>query len=482
MRDGAFALIWMALLPMAAMSAMVGILLWIWVALLSPNEFLYGPLAGVQFNKLVALATIGVLMFSKERKDFYLDATAVLLLALLAFATSSWLFGLLPTDRTMDQYLKLVKELVLAGTIMCFMTSRLRIHYILVTLSLALGFFAVTEAGMFLVTGGGHKVLGIASIGDNNSLATALLMVAPMMMYLARYSEHRLVRLGFQGGVVACIVTVVATSSRGGFVGLLVLGLFVIMNSRKKLLPLLAVALAGVLVFIMAPDSWFERLNTINEASQDGSFMGRVVVWKMSILIAMDRPFVGAGPHAVQYLPVWNMYKPLLPLVNFVTTPPPSPTPFAAHSIWFEMLGDFGLPGLATFVGILLVGLASCMRIRRMARQNVEMLWAADLARMMQVTLIIYAVTGSALSMGYYEGYWIVIALVSRLNRTIKQELAAKAGLPPTAAGGSPFPARLQPGRLPQPLPQPAPRPVHAMRGDTGVPHGAGQGQMRPIH
>lgn len=475
MRDGAFALIWMALLPMAAMSAMVGILLWIWVAVLSPNEFLYGPLAGVQFNKIVAVATLGVLLLSKERKDFYMDATLWLVLALLGFATLSWLYGLMPIELTMDQYLKLVKELVLVGAITVFMRTRLRLHSIMIVLSLTVGFFSVTEAGMFLATAGGHKVLGVASIGDNNSLATAILMVVPMMMYLSRYSESRMVRAGFQAGIVFSLITVMATFSRGGFVGLVFLALFFIKNSRRKLLPILGVLAGCVLIVALAPESWYQRLDTINEAGQDGSFMGRVVVWKMSTLIALDRPLLGAGPHGVQYLPVWNAYRPFLPQLNFITTPPPDVVPHAAHSTWFEILGDFGFPGLILFVAILAVALLSCRRIAKVERQHPDLAWASDMARMMQITLVLYAVTTSALSMGYYEGYWIVIAVLSRLNRTVRQELAAKAkAAAEVPVAGVPAKGRPQPGRVPES--------VHALRGAAALPRGPARGQMRPTH
>jgi len=49
-RDAWFALTWMLLLPMIVMSAYVGVLLWIWVALMSPGEVLYGVMArAIQF-------------------------------------------------------------------------------------------------------------------------------------------------------------------------------------------------------------------------------------------------------------------------------------------------------------------------------------------------------------------------------------------------------------------------------------------------
>ena len=65
MRDLMFATVWLVGLPLSLVSANSGLLLWIWVALLSPGELLYGFMAGVPFNKLVALTTFGAVVVSK---------------------------------------------------------------------------------------------------------------------------------------------------------------------------------------------------------------------------------------------------------------------------------------------------------------------------------------------------------------------------------------------------------------------------------
>jgi hypothetical protein len=47
---------------------------------------------------------------------------------------------------------------------------------------------------------------------------------------------------------------------------------------------------------------------------------------------------------------------------------------------------------------------------------------------MLQVSIVIYMVSGALLSMAYFEGFWVLIALISRLHRTVRDELAARAG------------------------------------------------------
>lgn len=440
MRDALFALAWIMMLPLSMASAHVGVMVWIWVAMLSPNELLYGFMAGLPFNKMIAIITLGIIVISNEKKDFYLDATAWMMLTFAAIATVSWLDPIVESTDGTALYEKLIKEIVLALVIMFVMGTRHRIHMTVIIIALSLGFFSVKEGILFLATAGGHKILGVGSVGDNNSIATAVLMIIPLIYYLYRYSSRKIIRAGFMVALVLSIATVIGTFSRGGFIGMLVLGLFWIKNSRNKLGSLILVLTTVALVYNLAPASWFERLSSINTAGEDASFMGRVVVWKMSLLIALDHPLFGGGPHAVQRLLVWDTYKPFLHLVDFVETPPPDVIPHAAHSIWFEVLGDYGFLGLGTFLALLVTAYWHCYSIQRMARKQESLAWASDLARMVQISLATYAVTGSALSMAYFELLYILLALLSRVRRTVRLSLLAQARLAGAGPASRPAP------------------------------------------
>lgn len=455
MRDAWYALSWMLMLPLTIMSAHVGVMLWIWVAMLSPSELLYGVMAGVPFNKIVAIVTVITLIISRDKKDYYVDILTALVITFGIMATVSWLTGLVQNDDTTSLYQKLIKELVLVFAITAITVTRPRIHQTLLIIVLSIGFFSVREGLIFALTAGGHKVQGSGSFGDNNGMAAAVLMIVPILYYLYQYSALKVVRLGLMAALVLSIICVIGTYSRGGFVGLVVLGLFLAKNSRNKVATLAMLVLGAGLVYALAPAAWFDRLHTINSVGDDGSFMGRVVAWKISLLIAMDHPLTGGGPHAVQRFLVWDMYRPFLYLVDFVTTPLADTLPHAAHSIWFEILGDLGFTGLAVFVSILATSFWYCRSIVRMTRNQPSLAWASDLARMLQISLAVYVVTGSALSLGYYELLYIIVALLSRLRRTVRQSLAAakpsvvaarsgpvRAAAPRPAMAGLPSPAR----------------------------------------
>jgi putative inorganic carbon (HCO3(-)) transporter len=154
--------------------------------------------------------------------------------------------------------------------------------------------------------------------------------------------------------------------------------------------------------------------------------MGRVVAWKISLLIAMDHPLFGGGMHAVQNPMVWNTYRQDLGSVDFVDTPPADEFPHAAHSIYFEVLGDLGFIGLTLFLAILGTALWNSRQIKRICRGHASLLWASDLARMIQISLIIFIITGAALSMAYFELLYILVIMLSRCRRTVRLALEAE--------------------------------------------------------
>jgi probable O-glycosylation ligase (exosortase A-associated) len=419
MRDLMFASVWLALVPITIISAHSGILLWVWVALLSPNELLTGFMAGVPFNKIVAGVTLLLCFIRPDGRKFYLDLTLIVLGVFVVWAAISWQCSLVPNVLGDDLFWKLFKSAILAVMITGLMVSRHRIHLLVFTIVAAMSFLGVKEGLLAIGSVGGHKILGSSSIGDNNSLATALLMTIPLIWYLIGYSAVRLTRIGLMAALALSVVTIVATYSRGGFIGLLVLALLMVGTSKNKLTGILVLGAASVAIYAFAPDTWFDRLHTIATADDDSSFMGRVVAWKLSLLLALDHPLLGGGMHAIQNALVWNHYRPFFSRLDFIPTPPPDVTPHAAHSIYFEILGDTGFVGFALFCALMIICLINCSWIYRKARSHPQFVWAADLARMVQVSMILYLVTGAALSMGYFELLYILVALVSRCRRTI---------------------------------------------------------------
>jgi probable O-glycosylation ligase (exosortase A-associated) len=419
MRDAMFLAAIVAIIPMALNRPYICIPFWAYVSLLDPNNFLYGIGALVPYAKVAAGLTLVSLLISRERKAFHCDRTTALVLIFLVIATLSQLTSLTDASVGWDILDKLWKIVALNLLVVCCMRSRLRIHVLLLTICLGVGFNGTGEALKYLLSGGGHKVEGLPNWGDNNQVALIVLMTMPILAYIREVSEARLLRLGALGGIILFGVCVIATASRGGLAGLVILALAGVATSRHKVPYLAAILIAGVVLVQTVPESWMQRMNTIEAADQDSSFMGRVVAWKISTLIALDHPLLGGGLHAVQSQAVWQAYVPSFGRLSFIPTDEPSLFPRAAHSIYFEVLGDTGILGLLVFLGIIASCVLTSFQIKAAARGRPDLEWAASLASMLRLSLLVFLITGSLLSAAYHDLVFIVFALFSAVRAAV---------------------------------------------------------------
>jgi putative inorganic carbon (HCO3(-)) transporter len=138
----------------------------------------------------------------------------------------------------------------------------------------------------------------------------------------------------------------------------------------------------------------------------------------MAINLAKDRPLVGGG-FALYDAQTFSRYA-------------PDPTRIhAAHSIYFQALGEHGFVGLGLY---LLVGSLTWRTgtwIVRNSEQLEEYKWASDLARMIQVSLIGFAVGGAFLSLLYFDvPYYLMVAMVATrmlISQQLIQGIASQA-------------------------------------------------------
>jgi probable O-glycosylation ligase (exosortase A-associated) len=448
MRDLVFMAFFVAYLPAVVRYPHIGAMLWAWLSLCAPEEYLFGFMTAFPLSKIVAAVTVISVAVQRDVRRPYIDGVLACMLGLVAVGLVSAIASLTPQEANWYLFSKLAKIVVLAFVLSWVLNTRRRVHGLIFATALGLGFNGVDEGLKVLATAGGHHVLGIATIGDNNAFALAMLMCMPVILYLYNQTVHPLTRFTLMAAEVLCGVAVIGTYSRGGFLGLLTFALGLISLNRNKLRNLVLVGFAGIALLWTAPESWFQRIDTIGQAQTDNSFMDRVTAWKISTLIALDRPLVGGGFHAVQDTDVYKRYAEELPRLSWWPGAPPRETGMAAHSIYFEVLGDLGFTGLILFLGMIVLALGSCTMIRRHARAHPDMVWMSDLAGMLRLALIVYLVSGAALSFAYFEGLYILLALVSVTRHLQKQELARRALTP--VAPATPEPVVSAPAPAPE--------------------------------
>ncbi len=441
MRDLAFAAMFLAMLPMAVRFGHVGTMLWAWIAMVAPSHYLYGFAAGLPLNKIVvAVAVLALVVDRQNRPAFYVDTHLKLLLAFLTIALISYMFALSDKSRVDDLADRLTKTVALCLFMVATVRSRLQIHSLLIAVSMGMGIHGAIEAAKFTATAGGHVLLGPPTIGDNNHFGLAILMVIPPLAYLFMYSEALIVRVAFALATLANVIGVIASNSRGALIGLLAMGGYVFLKSRNKLAMVMVLLVVGSIGLAIAPDRWYDRMSTISEAREDSSFMGRIGAWKMNTLVALDRPLTGGGFSSMEDPVIFNRYVLQAPSLDWLLTSVRPTVVLAAHSIYFQVLGDTGFIGFALFLALLAMGFRNSSVVSRMVRDRPDLMWARDLALVLRFSLIGYAVSGAALSLAYFEFYYVIITLLSITRRHVESVVtpAVPAGLARTMQAARP--------------------------------------------
>jgi probable O-glycosylation ligase (exosortase A-associated) len=214
------------------------------------------------------------------------------------------------------------------------------------------------------------------------------------------------------------------------------------LTSRYKFVGIVGIALSALLVLQLAPDQWLDRMNTIGAAGEDYSMMGRIGAWRISSAIAIANPFFGGGLHSVEIASVWNSFRDSPNLLWYVTNLDLEGLPGggrAAHSIYFETMGDLGFVGFFIFMALLFNALVTAREVVALVRVGGNKLrWAADLAHMLSISVIAYAVGGALLSAAYFELPYILFMLLEVLKRQVRAALHASddksaLGLPDTS-------------------------------------------------
>lgn len=413
MRDLVMLAFMLAVLPLALRNTYVTYLLWGWAGLIGVVFYLYGFMQGVAYAQWFAIAALlGILLKrDKEQVPFKLDTTNVLM---LLFSVQCLVTASLAYDglfRNWEIGLDLQKTLLFCILMPMLVTNRFRLHTFIIMIALGLGFHGLLDGLKFIASGGGHIARGLPKFGDNNNTAVAMATVIPILLYAARYSTKKWAKIGFMGVMVLTVLAIIASRSRGGFATLVVLAGWMLWHTKRKVAGMALLGACLVAALALAPTEWTDRMDTIQTAEQDDSFMTRVAAWKKSTAIALENPLTGGGFYAVQAGVLYEKFHDAQGLMGFIDTP--DAYNFAAHSIYFQVMGDTGFVGFLIYIGMF----ANAFRIRRQILKvakvtGSDVAWAVDLANTLSYSMIAFLVGGSLVSAAYFDIPFVLIALM----------------------------------------------------------------------
>lgn len=408
-RDLALTGVFAVLFVMALRETWIGALLWTWFSLMNPHRMTYSFAFGLPFAQFAAIATLLSILWSKGKVRIPLDLSVLFLVLFVLWTCVTTYFAILPgpSERTL---LTVVKIQLM--TLVCIASIRKRLHielFVWVNF-LSIGFFGF-KGGLFAIaTGGSGRVWGPpdSMVESNNTLGLALTMIIPLGYYLYQVTPHKWVRRGLLLGLLLCAIATLATQSRGAFLALAMMAIVMWTRMRSKFLPAVAMVICAIGLWVFMPQSWEDRMRTIQTYEQDTSAMQRINAWETAVNIANDR-VTGAG-FAVANRDIFIRYAPNPDWV------------FTAHSIYFQALGEHGWIGLMLFMTLGALSFWNAARLRSLGKRQPETQWVHDLASMVQVSMIGYAVGGAFLSLAYWDMPYNLMVILLACKYWVKEE------------------------------------------------------------
>lgn len=417
MRDLLLATIVFALLPLCFVRPWIGILLWTWIGMMGPQWLTFGFAQDVQWAMIVGATTIAGIAFSRDRKPIPWNMQLALMVVLGAYFAFTTVFAWVP-DAALEQ-LKLVMKVIfmaILGTTVIY--GRQRIRWLLIVIVLSIAYYGIKGAIWVIATGGGNMVVGPDGgfFQGNNAIGIGLLMAIPVMLALAREDRRKWVRGFLNGAVLLSCISVVFTYSRGAMLGLAASAPLMFLSTRRKLIAVIVLAPIVTAAVMFAPEKIFDRAETIATYEQDRSAMQRLLAWSVAWNIALEHPLVGAG---------YN-FDSSTDQERWLSYGDPEFRDYlaysrAAHSMYFQILGEHGFIALALYLTLLFSTLRRCTQLRKCTTGDPDLEWVGNYAVAIRIALVGYMVAGAFYSAANFELAWVYYSFTAILGREIAQ-------------------------------------------------------------
>jgi putative inorganic carbon (HCO3(-)) transporter len=424
MRGFLFFLVLMSALPLVFTSPFNGVLMWYVFSLGNFHTLTWGFFSDLFYAYIIAIATCISWMISRTEKT-RLPVTPLVILTLLfaAWMTFTSFFALAPEADVWGKWEWVNKMLFMCLVGYALTTTRERVNQLIWVVVLSVGIWGVKGAITFPLHGmssGIHGPDGGVTAG-NNEFGVALVMILPLLFYLWQTAVNQHVRRGLMVMGFLVSLAVVFTYSRGALVGLCAIGVVFWLGSRSKLATGALVLGFGVFLYTVTPQSWFDRMETIQTYEEDSSAMGRINLWKISLRIVELHPFVGGGFRATFWPGITNR-------MLEGTRLPRLEKPRAAHSIFFDVLSEHGWVGLVLFLMIGTYSWFTCSWLIRHSRDRPDLIWTRLLGRMGHGVLVGFWVAGAFQSLAYFDEYWCILFIFDAARRLVAKEITTPAG------------------------------------------------------
>jgi probable O-glycosylation ligase (exosortase A-associated) len=418
MRDIAVMLMLLGAIALALRRPWTGVLALAVFGYMNPHRYAWGFSTEFPvYTVLFAAVAMSFLINGRDRQPIPRDwrvPTFYILWAWFAVTTLDAInigAALPMLEKVSKIYLPLILTLVLINT-------REKLFYLIVAIAVSFGLIAVKGGVFAFATGFSYHVRGPdgTHFGNNNEFAIANLMTIPLVILLRREITDSRLKLALAGAIPLMFASAISSQSRGALVTMVALVPLLLWHSRRKYLAVPILALGLVAAAVVLPETWFDRMETIDSYQEDASAMGRIRAWKDGIAYAFRNPITGGGFDSWAWI-----------------------TEREWHSAYVEALAEHGFVGFFLWLALLYGTILSLTRLPRLTRHIPEMQWVSNYSYMLRASLVAYAAGSLFLGITYWDLMYHIVFIAVLVKKFAMEELAQREGQPVAANGRRPW-------------------------------------------
>jgi putative inorganic carbon (hco3(-)) transporter len=392
-----------------------GLIIFSWLSYMRPQNFVWAT-EGFRFSYIIGGALIlGYLVRLREEGTFFKARENYIMLIFLIMLFITCIFSIWPTQ-SWPKFIEMTKIIIIAFITASIVNTRDKFKWMSLIIAGFFGFFAFKGAIQGALMGYRLRGPDFSMITDNNDFALAMNMAMPFFLYLGinetiKWRKYLLYYLFISG-----VATVIFTYSRGGFLGLVVIILALVLKSNRKLTGLVFLGV-GLLIFVnFAPAEYKERIETIKHYEADESAMSRIHSWQAGWNMATSNPITGVGfRNYVMAYPTYHWSK-----------------PYVAHNSYIQLMAENGFISLFLFLLLLFFTIQKLRKIRKNIPRNEKTQWLHNYSHMLEVAFYGYITCSMFLSRAdfdlFYQFVGMVVALehVARTDKGVLESLRPK--------------------------------------------------------
>ncbi|MCA1565479.1 MAG: O-antigen ligase family protein [Acidobacteria bacterium] len=267
------------------------------------------------------------------------------------------------------------------------------------------------RAGRFVIHG--QRVAGVVGgmFGNPNDLALHLVTMIPLAFGLFLHTRRLLVKPLYIACMLLMLGGVIATFSRGGFLGLIGAGTVLAWKMGRRNRALVIVLLVGLLVafFVLAPGEYASRLSSITTAVDASSHSRRALLFR-SILVALRHPLLGIGMGNFHIVGIGEA---------------------VSHNAYTQVAAEMGMAAMIIYIMFMVV---PYRRLRLIERETYEARRTSRiyyLSVAMQASLVAYMISSFFGSVAYQYYVYYLVGYAVALRRIYEAQTGREVTPPP---------------------------------------------------